>query len=518
MLHTLQASDDFEVTWDDPARAEQRWNLDREHSHGVMTRLELEVSAASVEIAHSQDVITVNGRAFAGPPTFPAPPRELRQLHYAELWDEHCRADAIAPAQAILERDETSRSDAEIAAGLPEDIRSRAHGFRATQLPVFKIFMQIYAFSEFCRAQFGDPDGLLLQYRMLQGRETETTAAALGLQRLAERIEDDEELLMRLEAGDVAGARDDATHAEFFAALDEYLERYGWRAQVWSDLSTPTWAEDPSVPIAMIVRYARNPETRPAVALAAAAEDRETAIAGVSARLPDDEARAKLREFLAEHEPYPRVREARAHWQLVLVGCLRKPLMELARRLVARDLIDDPSDVMHLTTAELIDVEAGRLNARPVVTASRADYQHWQTLRDVPDFVGSSERPPNPIEALDQVQPEEHLSADGKLVTGIPASMGVVHGRARVITDLTDAGRLEAGDVLVTRTTAPPWTPLFAVASAVVTEGGGTLSHSAIVAREYRIPAVVGTGIATSAIPDGAMVTVDGNNGTVRIG
>ena len=517
MLRTLQATDDFEVSWDEPATAETRWNIDREHTHGVMTRLELEASSTSFEVAHSQDAVAVNGRTYGGPPTLPSPPAELRDLHYAELRDEHYLAEAMAPALAILERDESARSDTEITAGLKDDMRSRGVGLRATQAPVFKIFMSIYPFSEFCREHFGNPDGLLLQYRMLQGRETETTRAAIGLEELAASIEDNEALLATLERGDIDAARDEAGGAAFFAAFDEYLERYGWRAMIWSDLGSPTWAEDASVPIAMVVRYARNAGTRPSIAGKAAAEDRETTIADSLERLPDDEARAKLRGFLEEHESYPRVREGRAHWQLILVGAFRKPLMELARRLVARDLLDDPSDVLHLTTEELIEVEAGRLDARPIAAEHRAQYEHWQTLGDVPDFVGSAEAPPSPIAALDQVEPKERLSADGKLISGIPASMGVVHGRARVITNLADAGRLEAGDVLVCRTTAPPWTPLFAAASAVVTEGGGTLSHSAIVAREYKIPAVVGTAVATTAIPDGAMITVDGNTGTVRI-
>ncbi|MGN6359689.1 MAG: PEP-utilizing enzyme, partial [Thermomicrobiales bacterium] len=82
---------------------------------------------------------------------------------------------------------------------------------------------------------------------------------------------------------------------------------------------------------------------------------------------------------------------------------------------------------------------------------------------------------------------------------------------------LADAGRLRPGDILVAETTAPPWTPLFISAAAVVTDTGGILCHSAVVAREYRIPAVVGTGMATAIIPDGATIEVDGNAGTVRI-
>jgi pyruvate,water dikinase len=86
-----------------------------------------------------------------------------------------------------------------------------------------------------------------------------------------------------------------------------------------------------------------------------------------------------------------------------------------------------------------------------------------------------------------------------------------------VILDLADSDRLEGGDVLVCPSTAPPWTPLFAIAGAVVTDTGGVLSHTAIAAREYALPAVVGTGVATHRIPDGATVTVDGAQGIVRI-
>jgi pyruvate,water dikinase len=90
-------------------------------------------------------------------------------------------------------------------------------------------------------------------------------------------------------------------------------------------------------------------------------------------------------------------------------------------------------------------------------------------------------------------------------------------GRARVIRSLSESDALEAGEVLVCRNTAPPWTPLFAIAGAVVTDVGGLLSHSAICAREYAIPCVVGTGVATLRIPDGAIITVDGTKGTINL-
>ncbi len=104
-----------------------------------------------------------------------------------------------------------------------------------------------------------------------------------------------------------------------------------------------------------------------------------------------------------------------------------------------------------------------------------------------------------------------------ELISGTPGAPGKVTGTARVITRLSDAGRLSHGEILVTPTTSPPWTPLFITAGAIVTDTGGALSHCAIVAREYGIPATVGTRMATAVIQDGQQIEVDGDAGTVRI-
>ena len=105
----------------------------------------------------------------------------------------------------------------------------------------------------------------------------------------------------------------------------------------------------------------------------------------------------------------------------------------------------------------------------------------------------------------------------GAVLRGIGASTGQVTATARVLGGPADFGRLQPGDVLVASITTPAWTSLFAMAAAVVTDIGGPLSHSSIVAREYGIPAVLGTNVATRRIPDGARVRVDGDTGTVTL-
>ena len=104
-----------------------------------------------------------------------------------------------------------------------------------------------------------------------------------------------------------------------------------------------------------------------------------------------------------------------------------------------------------------------------------------------------------------------------RTIKGIPASQGKVQGRVKIILSPKDFSKFEAGDILVTRSTNPEWTPLLAVAKAVVTDTGGALCHAAIVSREYGVPAVVGTQNATEVLKDGQIVEVSGSDGLVKV-
>ena len=119
--------------------------------------------------------------------------------------------------------------------------------------------------------------------------------------------------------------------------------------------------------------------------------------------------------------------------------------------------------------------------------------------------------------ALGSMMPAASQRQRGDVIKGAGASSGRVTAPARVLAGPRDFGLMEPGDVLVARITTPAWTPLFAMASAIVTDVGGPLSHSSIVAREYGIPAVLGTGVATQRLATGEQVTVDGDAGTVTI-
>ncbi len=106
---------------------------------------------------------------------------------------------------------------------------------------------------------------------------------------------------------------------------------------------------------------------------------------------------------------------------------------------------------------------------------------------------------------------------EGDVLHGMAASRGTARGKARVVNGLEDFERVQAGDILVCATTTPAWTPLFGSISGLVTDTGGILCHAAVIAREYGLPAVVGAGIATSVVPDGATIELDGGAGTVTV-
>jgi rifampicin phosphotransferase len=197
---------------------------------------------------------------------------------------------------------------------------------------------------------------------------------------------------------------------------------------------------------------------------------------------------------------------------------LRAMLRELGRRLAEAGALEQAADIFWLSKAEL-DTAASVLEAqgRPpslaaVVQANKAAHEAARRVTPPPmlpvakKFLGFD---------LNAFLPAQAQTGD--TLKGVPTSAGRVTAPARVLRGPEDFGQMRPGEVLVAAITTPAWTPLFAMASAVVTDVGGPLSHGSIVAREYNIPAVMGTGVATKRIRSGQMITVDGGAGTVNL-
>lgn len=326
----------------------------------------------------------------------------------------------------------------------------------------------------------------LVDAELLAGIENPADDAVWELADVARR-EHVDDILRELDCGNaLARLRATAPGRRFLRALDDYLERYGGRAR-WHELSLPREVEQPTLTFES-VRLALEAGERP---------ERLPPPAEQSDLVRRARAAYALKELHAYDIDYP--------------GLLatREALLGFGRRLFAEGLIDAAEDVWLLERAELRSALTEELDLRKLVADRRADLERGRAEGPRP-YLGE----PPPQRERDSVV-EAFYGSGGDGLSGTGASPGVAEGVARVITDATDFSRVQRGDILVTTTTTPAWTPLFPSLGGLVTETGGILSHAAVVAREYRLPAVVGAAGASKLIPDGARIRIDGATGSI---
>jgi rifampicin phosphotransferase len=286
--------------------------------------------------------------------------------------------------------------------------------------------------------------------------------------------------------------------------MSRFLARYGHRAIAEIDLGVKRWSEDPAHLLGAIANYLRlgDEATAPDVQFARGAREAEAMIKTLVSRLHGPQ-RVLLRFLLGRVRLLGGLRE-QPKFQIMRVFALGHALIApVGAELADRGLLDTADDVFFLTLPELRRAIVGE-DLRQSVNKRREVYRREQGRRHIPRVLLS-----------DGTDAETELPAatDGG-IRGTPASPGIARGIARVIRSPVGA-RLEPGEVLVAPSTDPGWTPLFLTAGALVMEMGGMMSHGAVVAREYGIPAVVGVPDATGRIATGEHITVDGSAGTV---
>ncbi|HLF59947.1 MAG TPA: PEP/pyruvate-binding domain-containing protein [Acidimicrobiia bacterium] len=223
---------------------------------------------------------------------------------------------------------------------------------------------------------------------------------------------------------------------------------------------------------------------------------------------------ARFEELLVRAQEAARMREEHVSHFTLAWPALRQAALRLGERLVEVESLEDAEQVFYVTFDELrssvLELEPAEMGS---VARGRSSQWKRQTRLSPPLVIGKM---PSYLQKLfDQAEAARGGEVPEGAITGLPASPGRVTGIARVIRSIDDEGRLGAGEILVAPLTTPAWTPMFRRAAAVVTDVGSVISHASLVAREYGIPAVVGTGDGTSRIRDGEVVTVDGRGGFV---
>jgi pyruvate,water dikinase len=454
---------------------------------------------------------------------------EVAMAHLGEAWATEWLPEIKRHLQYWETFDLPGASPSELLAYLGETITRTERLWEIHELVLAPALMAISMFDDLYCDLFGS-ERAFDAYRLLQGFDNKTLENDRALWQLSRKARNSpkvQKVLAEQVADDVIPKLERSAEGRvFLAELRAYLQEYGQRGERL-ELSRPRWIEEPAPAITNLKDYIAQPDRDPEAELAALAAEREQLVAQAYAQLHGYPQPVVSRfEFLlkaaqeatAPTEDHGFWIDHRGLYQV------RRVMLEFGRRFVAAGVLDAPSDVFYLTldevrqTAEVLP----RLNQRLAVAGRQAELEYFRTIQP-PPALGTPFSGPPPEDAVGRMIEKFFGAAPAPLaeadvVPGHAGSSGVARGPARVVRSLADADRLRKGDVLVTETILPPWTPFFATVVAVVTDTGGILSHCAVVAREYRIPAVVGTGIATTTIQDGQIVEVDGTHGVVRLG
>jgi pyruvate,water dikinase len=295
-------------------------------------------------------------------------------------------------------------------------------------------------------------------------------------------------------------------------AIRAFLDKYGMRCVGEIDITRPRWSERPTTLVPLILGNIKSFE--PGAGERRFEEGRQEALKKeheVLERLralPDGEQKAEaVRRMIDRVRTFSGYREHPKYGMVSRYYVYKRALLEEAERLVQAHVLGDKEDIFYLTFQELQEVVRRNHVDDQLIRQRKDAFRSYQALT-----------PPRVLTSDGEVIAGAYRRSDvpaGALV-GLPVSAGTIEGRARVIHDIASAD-LEAGDILVTAYTDPSWSPLFVAIAGVVTEVGGLMTHGAVIAREYGLPAVVGVQHATQLIRDGQRIRVDGSDGIVEM-
>ncbi|WP_406291839.1 rifamycin-inactivating phosphotransferase [Streptomyces sp. NBC_00624] len=350
----------------------------------------------------------------------------------------------------------------------------------------------------------------------LSAPDNVTSEMGLALLDVADVIRSQPEVVAFLQGVEDEGFLDElpkiAGGTEARDAIEAYLHRYGMRCVGEIDITRPRWRERPATLVPVILDNVRNFEPGAAERRfeqgRRKAQKKELEVLSRLRTLPDGDRKAdETKRMIDQVRAFVGYREYPKYGIVSRYFVYKQALLEEAERLAQANVLSEKEDIFYLTFQELRDVVRSRQVDGRLIQQRKDAFRSYHAL--TPPRVLTSDG-----EALTGAYRRDDVPA-GALI-GVPVSAGTVEGRARVILDMAEAD-LEAGDILVTAFTDPSWSPLFVGIAGLVTEVGGLMTHGAVIAREYGLPAVVGVERATRLIRDGQRIRVHGTDGYVEI-
>jgi rifampicin phosphotransferase len=375
-----------------------------------------------------------------------------------------------------------------------------------------------------CKNWYDGPSTSVFVDLLSGARErTDTQVENLALWQLSEQIRSSarlSDLFETYENGDFFVAvteAEDEDVKEFAEAYAEFLKVNGHRGHADRDLIYPRRCEDPGIDYRALRMFlnVENP-TDPTENEGEVNQRREDAYDEVVANLrrkPLGFLRAEIFKLAFDHmHRLIVVRDNERYCPTdVNAMAVKRGVLEIARRLLERSLIDSERDIYMLGWNEAGELLSGNTSNLKLVKAKIA-----ARTRDVDRFLNKEAMPPKFLQHGKPVDLDVVVDHGDGVFAATPTSRGVVTGKARVVLQLADIGRVQQGEILVTFSTDPGWTPVFLLISGIVTETGGMMSHASCLAREYGFPAVQLPG-ASQSIPDGATITINGETGLITI-
>ena len=446
-----------------------------------------------------------------------------------KTWEEQWKPEVIARNVPLKTADFSGLTHAELVAKLDEMTEYMRyqwwiHGHINFVLLSSSAYCDLYD-------SLMDPKEPTESYQTLQGFHTTSVDAQRSLWALSRRVGSSptlKGLFETLERDELLAALDGSDEGRAFRAdFETFLFEYGWRHDAVYDLADVPWRENPSIPLVTIAGMVELPESEdPEIIYQRNVAIREDLVAKARARLADDpETLAKFDElYEAARYSFPLTEDHAFYIDQLYIGVFRRFVLAVGERLVAKGVLDQPDDVFFLYRDELVDALTNGGDRRSTVAERRTSFDRACEVL-APAVLGTPPPPsdvPDPFmdalvfRLLGFVPAEE--SSDANVLKGVPGAAGVYTGPARVVRSLEEAtDDLQEGEVMVCEMTLPPWVPLFSMAGAIVADTGGILCHTAIVARECGVPAVVGSQVGTAVIKTGQVITVDGGGGVVYL-
>ena len=438
-------------------------------------------------------------------------------------WDDEIKPDSIARNGAIQRTDVTTLSDADFLGHL-ETVRANAIEmiYRHHIFTIPSIF-PVGLFTSAVQRWTGLSSGEVLG--VLKGAAPVSRGiGATALERLRAVLADRGITAASVQGRPAPQVLDELRAMEGVGeALQAYLDEVGYRVVSGYDLCDKYALEMPEMLVGAIFGAADRANRQ---------ADFERRRDALRAKVPEAH-RPEFDRLLDEARFIHRLRDERGMFNDVWANGLgRRAVLEAGRRLHSMGVLPDPTLAVNANHEELVSLLTGGKAPTVEELRQRQTWRETKTVADAPPFLGPEPKGPPPSDWLPKKAQQSARAVDTVIgdifnvpvqkapprsVAGLPVHPGVYEGPVRIVTGPQDFNRLQQGDVLVTRNTGPAFNVVLPLLGAIVTDRGGQLSHAAIVAREYGIPAVVGTREATTMFGDGARVRVDGDKGVVEL-